>query len=344
MPHPYTLAKEHRATRRSFLSLAAAAITVPFVSQAHASPALTKVLKLGLSNGKGAQTDQMAQEFGRELSRLCGGSIRVEIYFGGALGGEKEMSEDLAAGTLDLAIASSAGYAAKTIAPKLGVFDTPFLFRDLQHARAVLDGPIGEQALRDLYPAGIVGLCWGENGLRQVTTRDRPVRTPADLAGLKIRVPQSEVMVTAFKAFGADAQPMPFPDLYAALADGSFQAQENPVGNIKNANFDRVQTYLSITNHVYSPVALMVAKRTFDALTAEEQEAMMLAAKSAAPVSRQVNDKTEKADIKELERRGMTVITDVDRPAFVAAIQKSRSQFESMFGKTTLDAIQTFGS
>lgn len=332
-------------TRRSFIALGAVAAGLTAAGQGHAAPAAApRVLRLGLTNGKTSQTAQMAQEFASDFSRRSGGRFRVDIYFGGALGGEKEISEDVSAGTLDLTIVSSAGYAAQTIAPGLGVFDTPFLFRDLKHARGVLDGPIGEKALKSLDAAGIVGLSWGENGVRQITTRDKPVRTPADLAGVRIRVPQSEVMVTAFKAFGADAQPLAFPDLYAALADGSFHAQENPVGNIKNSNFDKVQKYLSLTSHVYSPAILMMSKRTFETLAPDEQQAMRLAAKAAAPVSRNVNDKDEKSDIEELSRRGMTVITDVDRSAFVASIEKSRDKFEAMFGKDILDAIQNFGS
>lgn len=332
-------------TRRSFMALGAGATTLPFIESSFAAgPAVPKVIRLGLTNGRTSQTSQMAHQFASDFAKRCGGRVRVDIYFGGALGGEREISEDVSAGTLDMAIVSSAGYASQTITPKLGVFDTPFLFRDLKHARGVLDGPIGDEALTQLDAAGIIGLAWGENGVRQITTQDKPIRKPSDLAGVKIRVPQSEVMVTAFAAFGADAQPLAFPDLYAALADGSFHAQENPVGNIKNSNFDRVQKYLSLTSHVYSPAIMMVSTRAFDMLTADEQQAMRLAAKAAAPVSRDINDKDEKSDIEELSRRGMTVISDVDRSAFVASIEKSRSKFEAMFGKDVLDAIQNFGS
>lgn len=345
MPDLKTTAAGGFITRRSFMALGVAATGMASAGRGFAATAAApRVFRLALTNGRTSQTAQMAQQFASDFSRRCDGRVRIDIYFGGALGGEKEISEDVAAGTLDMTIVSSAGYAAQTVAPALGVFDTPFLFRDLKHARGVLDGPIGEEALTNLRAAGIVGLAWGENGVRQITTRDRPVRSPADLAGVKIRVPQSEVMVTAFRTFGADAQPLAFPDLYAALADGSFQAQENPVGNIKNSNFDKVQKYLSLTSHVYSPAVMMVSKRTFDTLTPDEQQAMRLAAKAAAPVSRNVNDKDEKSDIEELSRRGMTVITDVDRSAFVASIEKSRDKFETLFGKSMLDAIQNFGS
>lgn len=330
--------------RRHLLTAGAVFSCVALNSATEAFADAANVLRLALTNGAQSQTAQMARAFASELWKQSDGRIRVEIFFGGALGGEKEISEDVATGVLDLAIVSSAGYATNALAPTLGVFDIPFLFRDLKHARAVLDGPIGNSALADLEAANVIGLSWGENGVRQITTRDRPVRTPEDLIGIKIRVPQSDVMVAGFKALGADARPLPFPDLYAALANGSFDAQENPVGNIKNGNFDRVQKYLSLTNHIYSPALLMMSKASFDRLSPEDQRIVRIAARNAAPVSRSVNDSNDKSDIDELHRRGMEVITDVDREAFIRAVRATRGQFSETFGENTLNAIEAFGS
>ncbi len=169
------------------------------------------MLRFATTSNKGSQTDASAHVFAESVAKRTAGRIRIEIYESGSLGGEKEIAEEVVGGSLDFAVVSSAGYAGPGVLPSLGVFDVPFLFRDVAHARAVLDGPIGTAKLREMCKAGVVGLAWAENGVRHLTTRDRAVRTPADLAALKIRVPQSEVLVSTFKALGAEPTPIPFP-------------------------------------------------------------------------------------------------------------------------------------
>lgn len=307
-----------------------------------ATSANPRVLRLALSGPFGMQISRSATDFAAAVSKATNGRLRIDVYSNGALGGERETSEDLQTGALDFAIASSAGYGAPSIVPKLGVFDIPFLFRDLNHARATLDGPIGTEALKSLAGSGVVGLGWAENGMRQISSATKPVRSPADLHGIKIRVPQTDAMVAGFRALGADAQPYSFVDLYAALADGTFEAQENPLGVIRASNFDKVQKYLSVTSHVYSPAMFMVSERIFKSFSAEEQAILQSCAVTSGKVSRAFNDENEKGDLDELRKRGMTVITDIDRGAFAAEMNKARGQFEATFGKDTLAAIENY--
>ncbi|MEA2755003.1 MAG: hypothetical protein QOJ54_1292 [Aliidongia sp.] len=328
--------------RRDFLasSGAAAAVGLPGIRRAQAA-IRPQVLRIGFISVREAQFGAGAAAFAAQVERNCGGRVRVELYPSGSMGGELEMAQDVSAGTLDMAFTSTAAFA--SFVPELSIFDIPFLFRDLAHARGIFDSEIGKMALTRLEPMGIVGLGWGENGLRHVTTTDKAVRRPEDLQGLKIRVPQSDVMVASFKALGADAKSLPFPDLYPALSAGSFQAQENPIATILASNFDKVQHYLCLTGHVYSPAVFLISKRVFDRIQPEDQQALRAAAASGGKASRAFLDRVDKSGVEELRRRGMNVVEDVDRAAFAASLTALEGEFEKQFGKDKIDAIRAFG-
>lgn len=327
--------------RRQFLAAGGAAAATMLAMPAVRAAVKLQVLRLGINYVRDSQLGAGAAEFARQVEKNCGGRLRVELYPSNAVGGELEMMQDVAAGTLEMTFASSAVFAG--LVPDLSIFDIPFLFRDVGHARGVLDGEIGKAALAKLEPKGIIGLAWGENGLRHVTTTSKPVRKPDDLKGLKIRVPQSDVMVASFKAFGADVQSLPFPDVYPALSSGAIQAQENPIATIVAANFDRVQHNLCLTGHVYSPAAFILSKRVWDRIQPEDQAALRAAALAGAKASRDYLDRVDKSGVEELRKRGMTIIDDVDRPAFAAALSGIEGDFEKQFGKDKIDAIRAFG-
>jgi tripartite ATP-independent transporter DctP family solute receptor len=326
--------------RRHFLAAGGAAATLLAVPAVRAATRL-QVLRIGINYVRDSQLGAGAAEFAKQVEKNCGGRLRVEIYPANEVGGELEMMQDVATGTLETAFASSAVFAG--LVPDLSIFDIPFLFRDVAHARGVLDGEIGKAALAKLEPKNIIGLAWGENGMRHVTTTNKAVRKPEDLKGLKIRVPQSEVMVASFKAFGADVQSLPFPDVYPALSSGAIQAQENPIATIVAANFDRVQRDLCLTGHVYSPAAFVLSKRVWDRIQPDDQQALRAAAIAGAKASRDYLDRVDKSGIEELRKRGMNVVDDVDRAAFVAALSGLEGDFEKQFGKDKIDAIRAFG-
>jgi TRAP-type transport system periplasmic protein len=329
--------------RRDFFTRGVAAATAfGFPGMARARDAVRpQVLRLGIVNGRDSQFGVGAIEFATQVERNCGGRLRVELYPSGSTGGELEMTQDVATGSLDMTFTSTAVFA--TIDPALSIFDIPFLFRDLAHARAVLDSDIGKTALARFESKGIVGLGWGENGLRHVTTSDKPVHRPEDLKGLKIRVPQSDVMVASFKAFGADAKSLPFPEVYSALSAGTFQAEENSIATILATNFDKVQHYLCLTGHVYSPSAFLMSKRIFDRIQPEDQQVLRAAASAGGKATRAFLDRVEKTGLEELRRRGMNVVADVDRAAFAASLATLDGEFEKQFGKDKIDAIRAFG-
>lgn len=325
--------------RRHFL---AATGCLPFAAAARArASAPQTVLRLGVTGGVTAPAGIAATACADPLLRTSDGRVRIEVYAVGEVGGELEITQDISSGALEMGCVSTAGYS--SLDPALGVFDIPFLFRDAAHARAVLDGPIGQAALRRVEARGIVGLGWCEHGLRQLTTADAPVRTPRDLAGMTVRVPQSDVMLASFKAFGADARTLPFPDVYTALAARTFQAEENPLGLIIGSNFDKVQKYLNMTSHIYAVTMLMISGRAFDALDPPDRQALRDAGAAAVKASRDYNDRNDASSVAELRRRGMTIVTDVDRAAFAAALASLQPDFERQFGKDQLAAIRAFG-
>jgi TRAP-type C4-dicarboxylate transport system substrate-binding protein len=149
--------------------------------------------------------------------------------------------------------------------------------------------------------------------------------------------------VPSFKAIGADVRSLPFPELYAALSSGSFQAQENPLATILAANFDKVQHYLCLTGHVYSPAAFLISKRAFEHISPEDQSTLHAAGVAGSKASRAYLDRVEKSGLDELRRRGMKVVEDIDRPAFVGSLASLESQFQKQFGKDKIDAIRAFG-
>jgi TRAP-type C4-dicarboxylate transport system substrate-binding protein len=184
-------------------------------------------------------------------------------------------------------------------------------------------------------------LAWAENGLRHITA-NRPVRNPADLKGLHIRVPQSPVMVEAFKALGANAEPLPFPQLFDALRTGRFEAQENPVATIVAANFAQVQKCLSLTGHVYSAAMVIASPDLLEDLNESQRAALMAAAKAAAAASRQTASDGERDGIAKLRGDGMTIVTDVDRTALAVAARPALDDIAKRLGAERARKIQEF--
>ena len=138
------------------------------------------------------------------------------------------------------------GMGLSSVLPEAGVLNIPFLFRDIRHAHAVMDGPIGQSFAKLFAAKDMIMLAWGENGMRHITNSKLNIATPADLKGLKMRVPQSDVLLKGFQALGVDTAQLPFPQLFEALRAGKFDGEENPIATIRAAKFDQVQKFLTI--------------------------------------------------------------------------------------------------
>jgi TRAP-type transport system periplasmic protein len=321
----------------SIQSIAAGALAAALVSAPlHAEPART--LKMGYILSVDSQLGAGAKVLADELAKRTQGRITVEQYPNSGLGGEVEMLKGVQLGTIDLAFITGAPL--PNLLPEVGVFNIPFLFRDAAHAQAALDGPVGQDYLKRLSTKDLVALAWGENGMRHITNSKREIRGPEDLKGLKLRLPQSEVMLAGFKALGADVAPLPFPELYGALQSGQFDGQENPIATILASKFAQVQKFLTVSGHVYDPAVIVMSVDTFEDLDEGDKKAIIASAKLGGQASRAYAAEAQAKGVAILAQAGMQVTSDIDRAEFAAAMAGAGPEFERRFGAAVIDQIR----
>ncbi len=263
--------------------------------------------------------------------------FKIQQFPNSALGGEREVIEGLQLGTVDMAIVSTG--AVLNFVPQVGVFDIPFLFRDLDHARKALDSEVG-QALLDEFPQrGIIALAWGEQGFRQLTNNQRPVATPEDIKGLKIRITENPIHLAAFKQLGVLATPMAWPEVATALQQGTIDGQENPFSVLVSTKMWQLQKYLSLTSHVYGPALILMSPSVYDGLSDADKTKFKQAAAVAAQAMRDYVDQVEKGGLQTLKDNGMQV-NEVDHAAFVLAVQPVYPQYYEEFGKDLVESLR----
>ncbi|MDQ2696746.1 MAG: TRAP transporter substrate-binding protein [Pseudomonadota bacterium] len=262
-----------------------------------------RTIKFGYGIAEEHPLGQGVNKFSQVVSDKSGGRIKVKGYAQNVLGSETQMISAAQGGVQEMVGTSSAPIAG--IIKEFALFDFPFLFADEQQADAVLDGTVGRQLLDKLADKGLIGLCFWETGFRMVTNSRHPIAKAEDLQGLKIRTMQNPVYIEAFNTLGANAVPMPFTELYTAMETRAVDAQENPYGIIEAAKFDEVQKYLSATKHAYSPFVVMVSKKFWDKLTADEKQILQDACVEAQGYQRQLNREQNAKIVEELQNRGM---------------------------------------
>lgn len=295
-------------------------------------------MKISISTAQNSHQGVAIDTFAKEVAARTGGRYKVETFYNGSLGGERESIEAVQLGTQELAFSSSGPV--PNFVPETKILDVPFLFRDKAHARAVLDGPIGQDLLTKFDAKGFKALAWAENGFRHMTNSKRDVKGPEDLKGLKMRTMENPVHIAAYKGLGIITTPMAFPEVFTALQQGTVDGQENPLPVIMSAKFSQVQKHLSLTGHVYSPCIFVMNKASFDKLSAADKTAFLEAAKVAVKANRDRVDQDDANGVKELRAQGMTVIENVDKAKFVAMLAPVNADFEKQFGKANLDKIR----
>ena len=313
--------------------LTAACVAGAFI----AAPAAAKNLKFAYALSTNSHYGAGADAFVKSLEADSPGKFQVEQFPNSALGGEREVIEGLQLGTIDLAIVSTG--ATVNFVPATGVFDIPFLFRDLQHARTVLDGDVGQRLLGEFSKRGLVGLAWGEQGFRQLTNNVRPVATPADAKGLKVRTMENPIHIAAFRELGILATPMAWPEVATALQQGTIDGQENPMSVIVSAKLPQLQKYLSLTSHVYGPAVVLASPVSFDGLSDQDKDAFRKAARAAAVAMRKYVDNVETSGLEEVQKAGMQV-NKVDHAAFSQALEPVYPKYYKQFGKELVDSIR----
>jgi TRAP-type transport system periplasmic protein len=295
-------------------------------------------MKISISVAQNSHQGVGIDVFAKEVEKRTAGRYKIQTFYSGSLGGERESIEAVQLGTQELTFTSTGPV--PNFVPEARILDIPFLFRDKKHARAVLDGPIGQDMLVKFEPKGFKALAWGENGVRHMTNSKRAVNSPDDLKGLKMRTMENPVHVAAYKGFGIVPTPMAFPEVFTALQQGTVDGQENPLSVIMAAKFDQVQKHLSLTGHVYSPAIFLMSKAAFDKLSAADKTAFLESAKEAAKANRARVDEDDAKGVAELKSKGMSVVENVDKAKFVATLAPVNAEFEKQFGKDMLDKIR----
>jgi len=276
--------------------------------------------------------------FAAEVDKRTSGRIKIQTFYSGALGAERESIEAVQLGTHELTFTSTGPV--PNFVPEARILDIPFLFRDKAHARAVLDGPIGQEMLAKFESKGFKALAWGENGVRHMTNSKRSVNSPDDLKGLKMRTMENPVHVAAYKGLGIVTTPMAFTEVFTALQQGTVDGQENPLSVIMAAKFEQVQKHLTLTGHVYSPAIFLMNKASFDKLSADDKRHFLEAAKVAVKANRDRVDADDARGVQELRAKGMQVVENVDKGRFIKQLEPVNAEFEKQFGKANIDRIR----
>lgn len=306
---------------------------------AAAAPATAQtVLKIGYTPVKDSHYGVGATVFCDAITKGTANRYTCQQFPSSALGGEREMIEAVQLGTQDLTNVSTG--ALGNFVPETKIVDIPFLFRDYDHARKVMDGPIGQDILKKMPAKGLIGLAWTENGFRHMTNNKRPINTAADAAGLKVRTMENKVHMEGYKSFGLLPTPMAFPELFGALQQGTVDGQENPIPVILSSKFAQVQKHLSLTGHVYSPAVLLLSARVWDKLSDADKKVFVDAAKTAAVAQRKRVNDDEATGIAQLKKDGMQVVEKVDGESFRKAVVPAYAQFAKEFGADKIAAIQ----
>ena len=295
------------------------------------------VLKIGYATTKESHYGVGSTVFCDEIEKNTQARYKCQQFPSSALGGEREQIEAVQLGTQDL-VNTSTGPVGNFV-PEVKIVDIPFLFRDYDHARKVMDGPIGQDILSKFPSKGIIALGWTENGFRHMTNNKRDIVKPSDAAGLKMRTMENKVHMDGYRTFGILPTPMAFPELFGALQQGTVDGQENPIPVILASKFAQVQKHLSLTGHVYSPALLLLSPKVWNKLSDADKKVFTDAAvKAGAAQRKKVND-DESSGIAQLEKDGMKVTKVVDGAAFREALKPAYAGYSKEFGADNIKKI-----
>lgn len=297
------------------------------VAMALALPAAARDFRSSDVHPKEYPTVQAVIHMGKLVSERTGGKYDVKVFPQSALGSEKDTVEQTKLGALDMVRVNTAVFTA--IAPETLVPSLPFLFKSKDHMRRVLDGPIGDEILAALEPQGFIGLAFYDSGSRSIYTPGKPIKSVADMKGLKVRVQQSDMWVSLMQALGANATPLPYAEVYTALKTGVVDAAENNWPSYDTSRHFEVAKFYSLTEHSMAPELLVFSKRVWDGLSADERKIIKQAAKESVPHMRKLWDEQEEKSRKLVEAAGVTIVSDVNKQSFADAVKPVYDKFAS---------------
>jgi tripartite ATP-independent transporter DctP family solute receptor len=297
-------------------------------------------VKFAGANQKGHPQVTGMEKFAEIMKEKSGGKMVVNVFPGGVLGGDVQTVSALQGGVVQMMVLNAG--ILQNLAKPFSSVDLPFLFTSGQQADKVMDGPFGEHLNAMLPEKGLVSLGYWELGFRNLTNKKRAVTSLDDLKGLKIRIIQSPIMVDLFSALGTNAVPLAYTELYTALETGTVDGQENPYANIIAAKFYEVQKFLTNTRHIYNPQIVIVSKKFWDGLNADEQKLFKDAAVEARAFQRKVNRDKDADFLKQIKERGMQVtdLAPAELAKFQAAVKPVVDKYTDQIGAETMKLLQ----
>ena len=301
--------------RRAGAGIRAAVLASSLAAFAGPVAAADMVLRFGHVGEPGSLFEASVDVFVEKANARLGDRAEVQGFGSSQLGKDSELLQKLKLGQVDFALPSSV---MSSVADEFGVFEMPYIITSRDHMRRVRD-ELGESVLdAAARERGYRILGFFENGFRHITNNTRPIRTPADLKGVKLRTPNGEWRLKMFQQYGANPTPMAFSDVFTALQTGVIDGQENPYAQIASAKFQEVQEFLSITGHVYTPAYVLVSERNFGRLPDDVQADLIAAAEESQEEVYRLAAELEEKLLAELESGGM-VVNEADKQAFIDA-------------------------
>ena len=299
-------------------------------------------LKIGISTNDQDPRAIAALEFGKEIETKTGGKLKVQLYHSGQLGGDGALIEALAldSGTVDIIITDASNFS--TYVPKMGISALPFLFGNFETAWKFMDSDIEADVEKELLSHNMRVLAHYDNGFRCVTTGSKVVRTPADMRNMLIRTPENPVIMASMRALGANPQPLAFSELYMALKQGTYDAQENPVPVIYNNKLYEVQKNLSLTNHIYSGMCFTIGESTWKKMSPSQQQIVAAAAKTSEKSNRAMNKQMTEDFLSKLQTEGGMTITQPDLQQFIEATKSVKDGLSGNYGVDLLRRLDTW--
>lgn len=271
-------------------------------------------------------------EYVEAVERETNGRVKFEVYGNGQLGGEREIVEQVSLGVIDMTMASSSPSVG--FAEYLGALELPFLFRDLDHVYATLDGEIGDEILAQLGNAGINGIAFWERGFNHFGNNKVAVRSTSDLRGLQVRSAENDVSVATYRALGADPTPIAWPEVYTSIQQGIVSGLDNGVGVLYSTGVYEALEYYSLTNMFYASAVLMINEAKFNSLPGDIQEVLVRLGKDYAHVQRQINQDMEEEQLAKMAESGIVIVenSEIDMDSFRNAVGAVYDQFEGRYG------------
>jgi tripartite ATP-independent transporter DctP family solute receptor len=270
-------------------------------------------------------TVEAVRAMGKALGEQSKGKLGIKVFPSGALGAERDTIEQLKIGGLDMMRINAAPL--NNIVPETMAISMPFVFRSTEHMRQVLDGPIGDEILAAMADQGMVGLAFYDSGARSIYTVKKPIKTLADVKGMKIRVQQSDLFVAMMEALGANATPMPYGEVYTGLKTGIVDGAENNWPSYESSRHFEAAKYYNTTEHSMVPEVLVFSKKIWDTLSKEDQALLRKTAKESVPVMRKLWDEREAKSRKTAEAGGSQVTTIADKKPFIDAMAPVYAKF-----------------